>query len=150
MKFARFHAVAMWFFIAGFVCANSGWAPVLSIIASDRPDWSVCGEDLCLCVKPTPDKPFCPLCITGDEESTCSGSEDSSPSTPPKRVPRNPHADTITQAGQLGSASVFIAFVFGINASRPDAHESNLARFIDPDARLALNQPDIPSPPPRS
>jgi hypothetical protein len=65
-------------------------------------------------------------------------------------VPRNPHADAITQAGQLGSASVFIAFVFGLNQPRPEANDSNIVRFIDPDARLALNQPDIPSPPPRS
>ncbi len=140
----------MWFFIAGFVCANSGWAPFLSIIVSDRPDWSVCGEDLCLCVKPSPDKPFCPLCITGDEESTCSGSEESSPSTPSKRVPRNPHADAITQAGQLGSASVFIAIVFAINQSSSSAYASHVVRFVDPDVRLALNQPDIASPPPRS
>lgn len=140
----------MWFFIAGFVCANSGWAPVLSIISSDRPDWSVCGEDLCLCVKPTPDKPFCPLCVSVDEESTCSGSEGTSPSTPPKRVPRNPHADAISQAGKLGSASVYIAFMFGFNRHHDGAIDSSAIRFIDPDERIALNQPDIPTPPPRS
>lgn len=140
----------MWFFIAGFVCANSGWAPALSMLASDRPDWSVCGEDLCLCVKPTPDKPFCPLCIAGNDESTCSNTDESEPSTPPKRVPRNPHSDAITQAGDLGCASVFIAFVFGLQRSKYDPSGTNTIRFIDPDARLALNQPDIPTPPPRS
>ena len=140
----------MIFFIIGFVCANSGWAPVLSIIVSDRPDWSVCGEDLCLCVKPTQSEPYCPLCLGSDEQIRCSSSDEAAPPTPPKRVPRNPHADAVSQAGQLGSIGVFIAFVFGFNQARHDAYGSNFVRFVDPDARLALNHPDIPSPPPRS
>lgn len=150
MRAQRLHSAAMAFFILGFICANSGWAPVLSILTSDRPDWSVCGEDLCLCVKPTPDKPLCPLCVSQDEQTACSKSEESSPSTPPKRVPRNPHADALTQAGELGCVSVFIAFMFGFNRNHDGAIDSFAIRFIDPDARIALNQPDIPTPPPRS
>lgn len=140
----------MIFFVIGFVCANSGWAPALSIMISDRPDWSVCGEDLCLCVKPTQAEPYCPLCTGNDEQDGCSNTDGTDPTTPPKRVPRNPHADAISQAGQLGSVSLFIAFVFGF--SRNDAHEfdTNVIRFIEPDPRVALNQPDIPTPPPRS
>ncbi|MFG0313003.1 MAG: hypothetical protein ACF8LL_02285 [Phycisphaerales bacterium] len=140
----------MIFFIIGFVCANSGWAPALSIMLSDRPDWSVCGEDLCLCVKPTQAEPFCPLCIESDEQASCLSTDGSEPRTPPKRVPRNPHADAISQAGQLGSVGVFIAFVFGIRHSDVSAADTNVLRFADPDQRVALNQPDIPTPPPRS
>jgi hypothetical protein len=140
----------MIFFIIGFVCANSGWAPVLSIIISDRPDWSVCGEDLCLCIKPTQSEPYCPLCLGSDEQDSCSSTDEAEPRTPPKRVPRNPHADAVSQAGQLGSVSIFIAFVFGLNQPRSEANDSNIVRFVEPDSPLALNQPDIPSPPPRS
>jgi hypothetical protein len=150
MKMPGFHAVAMWFFIAGFACANSGLAPTLSIIFSDRPDWSVCGEDLCLCVKPTPTTPSCPLCEYGEGEATCIGSEEQLPDTPPKRVPKNPHADAITQAGQIGSASAFIALVLGHARSQTRANESSVARFAEPDAHRSQNQPDIPAPPPRS
>lgn len=149
MKSSRFQLVAMWFFITGFVCANSGWSPVFSIWMSDRPEWSVCGEDLCLCVKPSEQEPSCPLCVSNDEGKTCSNSETPA-DKPSKRVPRNPHADAISQASQLGSVSVFIAFVFGSARTQAIDNDAASVRFADPVERVALNQPDIPTPPPRS
>jgi hypothetical protein len=140
----------MMLFIAGFVCANSGWAPTLSILLSDRPEWSVCGEDLCLCVQPSTVKPACALCSTGTKESTCTSAEGQSQDTPPNRVPRSPDSDAITQAGDLGSVSIFIAFVIGHARSQQDVSDPSLARFAEPDACIALSNPDIPSPPPRS
>lgn len=138
-------------FITGFICANSGWSPVLAIWLSDRPDWSVCNQDLCLCIKPIEAEPYCPLCLTDTPDPNCTFTgTDSDQSQTPGRVPNNPHSDAITFAGELGCASVFIAFVFGNPLSDRNLIDNHAIDFVDPDDRVALNQPDIPSPPPKS
>lgn len=151
MKKPRSQFVAMMLFITGFLCVNSGWGPVIAIWASGRPAWSLCGEDLCLCVEPTENEPDCPLCVTAYiADSICTSTNEPKPQPKPKRVPRNPHEDALTKAGELGSMSVFIAFAFGLPTRPSDSIDTTATRFIEPDARLALNQPDIPTPPPRS
>ena len=151
MKKSRSQFVAMTLFILGFLCVNSGWGPVIAIWASGRPAWSLCGEDLCLCVEPTENEPTCPLCVAEFiQDTSCTSALTTKPQPKPKRVPRNPHEDALTKAGELGSMSVFIAFAFGIPIRSADTLDTHAIRFTEPDARLALNQPDIPTPPPRS
>ena len=151
MKKPRSQFVAMMLFITGFLCVNSGWGPVIAIWASGRPAWSLCGEDLCLCVEPTENEPDCPLCVSDlITETSCTSTNEPKPQPKPKRVPRNPHEDALTKAGELGSMSVFIAFAYGLPARPCDSIDTTATRFVEPDARLALNQPDIPTPPPRS
>jgi hypothetical protein len=141
----------MLLFILGFICVNSGWGPVIAIWASGRPAWSVCGEDLCLCIAPSENEPDCPLCVSDLlAETSCTSSIETKPEPRPKRVPRNPHEDALTKAGELGSMSVFIAFAFGTPVKVSEWLDVRSTRFVDPDERLALNQPDIPTPPPRS
>ena len=150
MKSPRLQTVCMLFFIAGFVCANSGWGTIISIWQSDRAAWSTCNEDLCLCVQPTEQEPYCPLCLLGEDSEACSGEECQPKDNAPRRVPRDPHADAISQASQVGCASIFIAFALGYSPVQSAHNEGHVARFIEPDARLAINRPDIPTPPPRA
>ncbi len=43
------------------------------LLDGDRPFWSVCGQDLCLC-QPVPLEPDCPLCLSGNAGAEgCSG-----------------------------------------------------------------------------
>lgn len=151
MKKVPVQLAAMWLFVIGFLCANSGWAPTLSILLSDRPDWSVCGQDLCLCTKPTPTQPACSLCPAADTAATCAAAEPVEPDNTPSRVPRNPKGDAVTQSAQFASVSVFIALVSAERdraraaTARPAPHGS-----AEPDARLALSRPGTPTPPPRA
>ncbi len=141
----------MLFFIIAFICVNSGWGPIIAKWASGRPAWSLCGEDLCLCIAPTESEPDCPLCVSDlITETICISGNETKPEPYPKRVPRNPHEDALTKAGEFASMSVFIAFTFGTPIRISDWIDAGAHRFVDPDDRLALNQPDIPTPPPRS
>ncbi len=114
MRTQRFHLAATMLFAIGFLLAGSGWSFVLSSMANDRPEWSVCGQDMCSCVMPTADAPDCPLCEAGlmnpEDMADDSGN-------PVRRMPqKNKSVDAMGGAG----ANVAIAFFVGTMTGRVD------------------------------
>jgi len=110
MRTQRFHLVATAMFAIGFVLAGSGWSFVLSSMTNDRPEWSVCGQDMCSCLKPTAAEPDCPLCEAGLMDQ---GDSDG----PARRVPQN--NESVEAMGGAG-ANVAIAFFVGTMMGRAD------------------------------
>ncbi len=115
MRTQRFHFFATALFSIGFVLAGSGWSFVLSSMMTARPDWSVCGQDMCSCVKPTIETPDCPLCEAGlmDQAETMHDS-----AQPTKRVPKN--NASVEALGGAGT-NIAIAFFVGSMLARIDS-----------------------------
>lgn len=146
MRIQRFHFVATIFFACGFVLAGSGWSFVLSSLMNDRPSWSVCGQDMCSCVKPTVEtagEADCVLCELG--------LMDSSKSEPVRRVPKN--NKSVEALGGAGS-NIAIAFFVGTMMGRVDT-----LSFVDADRAVIVAVNDrvprscsveFPTPPPRA
>ncbi len=161
MRHGRLQFAAMVFFVTGFIFAGSGWSLVLTGKMQNKPEWSVCGQDLCLCLPPAaapsptskPDEPKCVLCVDESPPTTLGIlNEDSTPTPtdPPKRVPKNDRFQAASMASQAGCASIFLSFVFG--TPRPDRSASidTLAYNIDNDELPTDPARDLPTPPPRA
>ena len=161
MRHQRLQFAAMAFFVAGFIFAGSGWSLVLAGKMQNKPEWSVCGQDLCLCLPPAatplpadePDEPKCVLCVDDTPQSTLGMRSDDSaptPTDPPKRVPKNDRFQAASMASQAGCTSIFLSFVFG--TPRPDRSTSidALVYAIDNDKLPADPTRDLPTPPPRA
>ncbi len=163
MRHNRLQFVAMAFFVAGFVFAGSGWSLVLAGKMQDKPEWSVCGQDLCLCLPPAatplpaakpnePGEPKCVLCVDDTPNTLGMLANDSAPTPtdPPKRVPKNDRFQAASMASQAGCASIFLSFVFG--TPRPDRSASidAIVYCIDNDDLPADPARDLPTPPPRA
>ena len=112
MRTQCFHFLATMIFAIGFVMAGSGWSFVLSSMANDRPEWSVCGQDMCSCVNPTAEAPGCPLCEAGlmDRDDMADDSGE-----PVRRVPQN--NKSVEALGGAGS-NIAIAFFVGTMMGR--------------------------------
>lgn len=143
MRTQRFHFVATMIFAIGFILAGSGWSFVLSSMDRDRPEWSVCGQDMCSCVMPMAGGPDCPLCEAGLMDPLDS-------EEPVRRVPKN--NKSVEALGGAGS-NIVVAFFVGMMMGRADA-----SVFIDADRVVILTTNDrapisrgleLATPPPR-
>ena len=149
MQSSRLHFAAMTMFVMGFVLASSGWAPIIALGLQHRPDYSVCGQDMCACLPTTTIEPECPLCLIKDDESVGCANE-SQPTDNPKRLPRTERFDSISDASQAGCASIFLSLVLG--TLKPAALVATDSEVIRP---MADHPPpprylNIQSPPPRA
>ncbi len=149
MKSTRLHFAAMTIFTIGFVLSTSGWGMLIAYGMQGRPSYSVCGQDMCLCLPTTVAEPVCPLCVAGDnDDPACSTKDEPAPTR--KRLPRTDHFDSISTAAASSGAMMFISFVFAARTST----DWSLA----PIATLGINQDraprdppsDLPTPPPRA
>jgi len=134
-------------FVLGFVLTSSGWGPLLALGSQNRPDYSVCGQEMCSCLPFTPSDSDCPLCISNDDETkSCSDEQ----SETPKRLPSTKRFDSISDASQAGCACVFLSLVLG--------HRVRQFTFVDPSQRARIDQDRVPldplretpAPPPRA
>jgi len=146
----------MAFFVTGFVLAGSGWSLVLSAKMQSRPDWSVCGQDMCSCLPTTAIEPYCPLCLLDDDDdsigtgdSSCSDT-DTQPTNTPKRVPKSNRFEVASAASQAGCASIFLSFVFGARQSETLPARDSIAHLISQDDVPLDPFADLPTPPPRA
>ncbi len=136
-------------FVLGFIAASSGWGPLLALGLQGRPDYSVCGQDMCACLPPTPAEPACPLCLTKDDDApSCAESSKQTPS--PKRVPRNDRFDTMSDASQAMCMSLFLSLVLSHRGSAALTSEAAAAFRIDQHRVPRDPLRDIPLPPPRA
>ncbi|MEX0876369.1 MAG: hypothetical protein WD114_02825 [Phycisphaerales bacterium] len=146
MRTDRLHFAATVLFALGFVLTTSGWAPLIAWSMQDRPAYSVCGQDLCLCLPTT--APDCPLCeVKSTPEGGCN--ESAVPTRAPKRVPDNERFDTMTDASQAGCVSLFLAFAFGARSTANFASVESVRFRIAQESVPADPLGDIPAPPPR-
>ncbi len=153
MRHNHLQFVAMAFFVTGFVLAGSGWSLVLSSKIQTRPDWSVCGQDMCSCLPSTSIEPYCPLCLVNDSDdsdgSSCSNT-DTKPTNTPKRVPVSDRFEIASAASQAGCASIFLSFVFGARQSETLPARDSIAYLISQDDVPLDPIADLPTPPPRA
>lgn len=151
----------MVFFVTGFIFAGSGWSIVLAGKMQDKPEWSVCGQDLCLCLPPAatpsptnkPDEPKCVLCVDDAPPAALDMLNNDStptPNDPPKRVPKNDRFQAASMASQAGCVSIFLSFVFGTPRPNRSASTDSLVYNIDNDELPADPARDLPTPPPRA
>lgn len=148
----RLQFAAMSFFVLGFILAGSGWSLVISMNMQGRPEWSVCGQDMCSCLPSTTITPYCPLCVVSDKQSTnqsCDNSE-SSPTDTPTRIPKNARFEAASTASQAGCASIFLSFVFGTRHSGNLDHKDSAGHLITQDSIPLDPIADLPTPPPRA
>lgn len=137
-------------FVAGFVLAGSGWSLVLAGKVQHKPDWSVCGQDMCSCLPSATIEPYCPLCVLDDsDESSCSDPQ-TSPTDTPKRIPNTKRFEAASSASQAGCASIFLSFLFGTPADTKSLRQTSAAYLINNDD-VPIGPVDDPStPPPRA
>lgn len=69
-------ASAAWSVAAMLLLVSLGWNPMTSL--ERRPEWSVCGQDLCACIPVPVAEPACPLCATLDQ-ATCENETENRP-----------------------------------------------------------------------
>lgn len=148
MRTDRLHFITTTVFALGFVLAGSGWSFVLSTMINDRPAWSVCGQEMCSCVKPVEGEAACPLCIAGLMDPSDMECESE---TPTRRVPKN---DASFEA--LGGAGSHIAIAFFVGTMMVRGYEtidldagSSMIAVVDdrvPRSRVL----ELPTPPPRA
>jgi hypothetical protein len=142
--------VTVWLAIAGVLVLHFGpaWR---AFFVHDRPLWSVCGQDLCLC-QPVPMEPDCPLCLAGDAGGEgCSGV-----GIDPSRIPvgaggSNPSDELLAGPGRAGEG-VLVALMVLCAARRADMA---VQRSALPVACDSVGVPDgaprdVPTPPPRA
>ena len=144
MRTEHFHLAATTIFAIGFVLAGSGWSFVLSSMANDRPEWSVCGQDMCSCVMPTAETPDCPLCEAGQMDPA--GTDE-----PVRRVPQN--NKSVEALGGAGT-NISIAFFVGTMMGRVDSSgfvgADRVVIFATNDRAPRSRGIELPTPPPRA
>ena len=150
MKHDQLQLIAMAFFVTGFVLAGSGWSLVLTRAMEDRPEWSLCGLELCMCTPTTAAEPLCPLCEVAGDAATEECTDEPPTNNGRRSMPKGPRYEAAMAASQSGCASIFLSFVFG---SKADAHLSvrpNAHQLIVQDDRPMNPTRDLPTPPPRA
>lgn len=150
MKNNRLQLIAMAFFVAGFVLAGSGWSLVLTRAMQDRPEWSVCGLDMCICTPTMAAEPYCLLCVVADNDPTEECADEPPADNGRRSMPKGPRYEAAMAASQTGCASIFLSFVFGSKANsnlsvRPNAHQL----IVQDDLPMEPSR-DLPTPPPRA
>lgn len=147
MRSDRIQFVATAIFALSFVLAGSGWSFVLSSMMNDRPEWSVCGQDMCSCVMPTDAQPECPLCEAGlmdPADMDCDSNE------PVRRVPKN--NKSVEALGGAGT-NIAIAFFVGTMMGRGDGlsmGSADRAVIVATNDRAPRSRGiELPTPPPR-
>lgn len=131
MRNDRLNLIAAGFFACAFVLAGSGWSVVLHTLMNQRPEWSVCGQDMCSCVMPTQELPSCPLCDAGlmDPADMLADANEPGKGTPVRRVPKN--NDTLDALNLAGSSAAIAMFVGTMLTS-------NQHSFADADTRISM------------
>ncbi|MFK7758864.1 MAG: hypothetical protein AB8C13_02830 [Phycisphaerales bacterium] len=159
MRNDRLHLIAAGFFACAFVLAGSGWSSVLSSLIDQRPSWSLCGQDMCSCSKPTAAQPACPLCEAGlmdpaDMLTDQMISEDGcTPRSiaPVQRVPKNRvQLNAVTDAGSTACVAMFIGMMLKGQRSDLILDINNTSMMIVNDRLPAFGALDSPTPPPRA
>lgn len=154
MRNDRLHLIAAGFFACAFVLAGSGWSAVLSTLMNQRPEWSVCGQDMCSCVKPTDDQPACPLCKAGlmdpadmlADESCGSGTD-----TPVRRVPKNNDSlDALGNAGSTAAVALFVGTMLASNQQTSVDADTRIVMMVNNDRVPRSRSLDCPLAPPRA
>lgn len=154
MRNDRLHLIAVGFFACAFVLAGSGWSGVLSTLMNQRPEWSVCGQDMCSCVKPTDDQPSCPLCEAGlmdpadmVADETCGSGAD----TPVRRVPKNNDTlDALNLAGSSAAIAMFVGTMLSSNQHTSIDADTRVVMLVDNDRIPRSQSLDCPLSPPRA
>ena len=158
MRSARIQLIATTIFALGFILAGSGWSAVLTSMLDGRPSWSVCGQEMCSCVKPSEFTPICPLCDGAVDQTTLLGScdiasitEPEQSSQPTRRVPKN--NDSMNALGSAGTSAAIALFVGTLISQSNASHDLNTQR--DQIAATNIQTPrsrglDLPTPPPRA
>lgn len=110
-------------------------------LLDDRPEWSVCGLDMCACT-PIPDaEPDCPLCETGDESSAVS-----------RHAKRAPIMKKMADAGYAADTMVVAAFLVvfaGDKEKQVVLCDQNPAARSDGWSMCSRPDIGVPTPPPR-
>ena len=159
MRNDRLHLIAAGFFACAFVLAGSGWSSVLSSLMDQRPAWSLCGQDMCSCAKPTDAQPDCPLCEAGLMDSTTStpasmvDDEDCAPRsiTPTQRVPKNRvQLAAVTDAGSSAVVAMFIGMMLKGQRADMVVDISNASMMVVNDRLPRSGALECPTPPPRA
>ncbi len=111
----------------------------------DRPEWSVCGLEMCSCVPTVESEPACPLCEAGDDGL---GGEQE-PGAPVRRAPIMQTMDSVGYASSSMLISAFILISIG-QGHGFDAHW-DFDGWVVSDAWRLERGPTIgvPTPPPR-
>ncbi len=139
--------MVIWLLAAGLVTVQL--RPIAGLLLdANRPWWSVCGQDLCLC-RPIPVDPQCPLCLSGN-----TGAEDcAGVGIDPSRVPiRGDASDDVRVGTGHAGEGVLLAFML-LFAWRDAGTPAPRAGFRM--TRDAVAVPDgaareVPTPPPRA
>jgi len=151
MRLPTVQFVATAVFALGFVLTSSGLSHVLRIVLDDRPEWSVCGEDMCSCL-PTEMPEDCPLCALGlmdpGGDRVCSGERDGE--KPVKRVPKTDETVQAIDGAVSASASMLYLSMCVWRERGPDGGSDGLGCWAlvetdDPGSRSI----GVPTPPPR-
>ena len=112
----------------------------------DRPEWSVCGLEMCSCVPTVEAGPACPLCEVGDAGSELGGDQSGVPSR------RAPIMQTMDSVGYASSSILISAFIL-ISVGQDSCVDAqwDLGGWVFADAWRLERGPAIgvPTPPPR-
>lgn len=134
--------------LASLVIAQQ-FRPIIALFSGgDRPSWSVCGQDLCLC-QPVPMDPDCPLCLAGNAGGEgCSGV-----GADLTRVPwQDPTPDNPMAAPGRAGEGVLFALLILFSGRDGQAAVLRAGVPVRCDAMRLPPSPDIdiPTPPPRA
>jgi hypothetical protein len=120
---------------------------VLSSLMNDRPEWSVCGQDMCSCVMPTAAMPECPLCEAGlmNPEDMPDDSGD-----PTRRLPpNNKSIEALGGAGTNFAIAFFVGTMMGqVNTSANTPMDRFVMVTVN-DQVPSSRKIELPTPPPR-
>lgn len=132
----------------GLLLVAFGWNPLTSL--QHRPEWSVCGQDLCACTPPAaPAAPACPLCPSGSAalsdacpDGPCEAAE---PDPPLRWVP-----DRFDRRVTLALELVALALVLPTGGGWPTLEMDRCAfASITHDTIRSVDPRPIDPPPPR-
>lgn len=134
--------------LASLVIAQQ-FRPIIALLSGgDRPSWSVCGQDLCLC-QPVPMDPDCPLCLAGNAGGEgCSGV-----GADLTRVPwQDPTPDDPMAAPARAGEGVLFALLILFSGRDGSSAVLRAGIPVRCDAMHLPPSPDIdtPTPPPRA
>lgn len=157
MRSDRFQLVATAIFALGFVLAGSGWSFVLSSVMNNRPSWSVCGQEMCSCVKPTAEQLACPLCDGSAGQTALIGScttdlaESEPEQSPTRRVPKNNKSvEALGGAGTNIAVAFFVGTMMGRVETTGFADADRVVHVATNDRAPRSRGLALPTPPPRA
>ena len=145
--------VATAFFALGFALVSTGASGVLAVVLDDRPEWSVCGQEMCACAPAAFEAatPACPLCATGDKTDDPSACAKDTREEPVRRVPKSrDEADAADQAVQAFGSALYLSLVVGLPGPAMTTPDRGGAAAPARDRCPRSRTLGIPTPPPRA